>query len=558
MEIEQWLRAGLARENPGPDFTLAVMRRVRTLRIAQRGGRGAGRGRFVLIGVLAAVAAAAAMRVLLQFEPQAPAGVTAASSPAQPVILKPEQVRPAGPDARAPAVPALLPPREVVRASPPIDEPAGSVASLVPGDASQAAFTVVLMPLRHEQQDPAARMPVDEFYGALLTGLRNVPGLQLAAPDSPESATALARIWVISLAGESLPQGGVIYRMARAQGSATYNPRAPDIGTFWPLEFTIEQPGKSGLLLGVGIDGVVMLARPDVPRSARCDDAIVPRSMESRCMSPAELAARQVHYLRLRVFPPDPVLHRQMLARVGDRSAAEGHRHAALHEIVSAYKQARGFPPDAEAVRAITSLALDAPALRAQVWSIVRGYVDAGLLEPLLSSLVSDADEGVRVEAMTTLLADYNGDERLRSSLARVAREDSSELVRMLALRAIAGEGAWRDYVLTKLRDGTLTPEQRAAPLRHGSERASGPAERAAMAALVNNGEVIDAVLALAREGRAQTDIMQRAAVRHALNALMRDRDSVAADTRWQEVQSMYAEYAGQRNVPPQPDAPAR
>lgn len=541
MDIEQLLRAEMRVQDPGPAFTASLMARIRGRAGSQF------RNRLTIIGILATFAVAAMMIGLQKADvrtedmvrglPEQATGTNGGPAPAPP-----------GDEAGSPmASPAAAEPEAGISTQPPV-----AAENVAPQPASRPGFTV-LVTLRQDHPDPASRAPVEAFHAALLGELRKVPGLRLVAPDSPEAEAPLVRLSVVSLAPTPLPNGGVRYQLTQSQGSVTSSPRAPGFETSWPLEFDVQVKGQgsAGITMGVGIDGFLHLGRQDVPRPAFCDREVVSQSTESQCMSTSELAARQVSYLRLRIFPPDPALRGEMLSRVGDRAATERARFSGLYEVVSAFRKGRGFPPDGEALRAILSLAADAPSFRAQVWSQIRGYRHPGLIDPLIASLRTDPDDLVRKEALTTLLADYAGNERVLDALGAVADEGSSELIRMLARRAVSGEGAWREYVISTLRNGSLSLEQRAAALRHDSDHASTEGQIAAVVALVNDNDVIDAVLLAARDGLAETDIMQRAAGRHALNALFHHRDPASGNPRWREAESLYNEYVG-------PNSPTR
>lgn len=151
MDLEQRLRAGLGAPDPGPTFTARVMARVGRRAARRRSG-------VIMMGTVLVVGAAAAMlawRMADVSGPEEVDAIVASSDPALPM----EEVA---------AVQSVPDPKPAAAAAP-VPEPASG------SDAPR--FTVVVMPLRHEVEEPGKRRPVEALHAALLAELRRIPGI---------------------------------------------------------------------------------------------------------------------------------------------------------------------------------------------------------------------------------------------------------------------------------------------------------------------------------------------------------------------------------------------
>ncbi len=190
------------------------------------------------------------------------------------------------------------------------------------------------------------------------------------------------------------------------------------------------------------------------------------------------MAAMGMKLLRNNLFPGDPAVPQDLRAKILDASLDPATRLTALGDLRSlqtSAAQVRRFEGAADALgdaaiaHSLANLAVRAPdpGMRAQVWRSMRGAGNADLVEPLLDSLRTDRDDKVRVEAATTLAADFAGDEHVRAVLEAVAQEDPRPMVRALARRGVSGESAWNEYVVSSLKDQTLPAAQRLDALFH-------------------------------------------------------------------------------------------
>jgi hypothetical protein len=167
--------------------------------------------------------------------------------------------------------------------------------------------------------------------------------------------------------------------------------------------------------------------------------------------------------LREQVFPPDASVTRPMQARFSDPTRAPEDRYQVLVDIFKQQVKAGGkdLLGDPGVVRGVVELSrLTDAAQRAQLWRAMRGVGDAALVEPLLSSLQQDPPD-VRIAAIETLAADFSGDQRVQSALETAAISDSSSLARAVARRGLTDAAAWREYVVSSLKDASLPDSRR-------------------------------------------------------------------------------------------------
>jgi hypothetical protein len=78
----------------------------------------------------------------------------------------------------------------------------------------------------------------------------------------------------------------------------------------------------------------------------------------------------------------------------------------------------------------------------------------------MMASALQDSDDA-RMHAVATLAADFSGDPQVRATLEMVARDDPRPLVRALATQGLAGDEAWRQYVVSSLKDANRPAAER-------------------------------------------------------------------------------------------------
>jgi hypothetical protein len=85
--------------------------------------------------------------------------------------------------------------------------------------------------------------------------------------------------------------------------------------------------------------------------------------------------------------------------------------------------------------------------------------------EPLLAALRESTDDAARKEIVTLLAVAFADDVIVQQALAAVAASSADTLTRHVAQRVLTGEGPWRDFVIHRLRDTSLSTTQRLEPL---------------------------------------------------------------------------------------------
>jgi hypothetical protein len=125
-----------------------------------------------------------------------------------------------------------------------------------------------------------------------------------------------------------------------------------------------------------------------------------------------------------------------------------------------------------------------------------------GLIAPLLESLRHDADQEVRLSALTSLQQHHSNDPEVRRALEGIAQEDPDPVVRASARRALYGAAQWRTDLLVALSDTGLSYEDRLSPLLAASSRAaqSDDETRRMRQEVLQEQQVLGPLIALIRE----------------------------------------------------------
>lgn len=397
---------------------------------ADRGQRA--RSRFILIGTLVVVAAAAAMLVAYLWPEAGREELAIGSTDAAtvPVRASAAPVVAAGADLQAVESPQPDAPSFLVFVRPLADPDAPSA---IPRDDPLFGISEQVRAL---ERDPVRRNAMTSFRAAIISELTLIPGLGLV--DSESQLTAAPR----PMPAYRLDVGGLTMTSPTGQFIAP-DPRFVSVSvTAWRVQRDGKVARAPGLFNGrIDLEGG---CRPDPATGAViCEDA-------------HGTAAHLVRQMRERLFPPDPSITRQRQGRLLSGALEPSKRFNALQELLGI--QQGGAPQaaalsDPETVRGLLDLAATSePALRARIWRATRGTASPDLLEALQASATSDVDEP-RIEAVATLAADFAGDPRARATLQSVADTDGRALVRALAQRGLSGEASWRSYMNTSLLD---------------------------------------------------------------------------------------------------------
>lgn len=427
MDFEQQLRAAFAPCDPRPELRSSILARRSDLRGSPAGRTGS---RTILFGTILAVAAAAAMLAMRLLEPAASTvAVDSALVPAAPPI-----------DARDAPV---SPDTSATDAVPTVEEgePQPAVPAVPP-------FTVQMLPLKSDVDDPPRKTAIETVYATFVDGLRAVPGLTLVEPARSGSEARALPNFILTLEGSALP--------ASAGAKDDFF-----VGMVAKLS------GSDGRMAGEIHTGMGGKIAPGCASPASMDVL----ASTSSCADPVDVAGGLLAMLRKSVFPPDPQLQWRLQARLVDQALNAEVRLGALLDLQSLGKASvtsgrDEFPPnlrDPAVVRAAIQLAAvtSDPAARAQVWYTLRGSGDPVLLRPLTMALGTDPDDDTRVQALTTLTADFATDPQAHAALETASVRDLNPMVRALAQRALGGESGWTEYVLASLKDTGRSPTKR-------------------------------------------------------------------------------------------------
>lgn len=383
------------------------------------------RKRFLLIGALAALSAAAAM---LEVVPR----VVAVAAAPEPLDERP-----------SPSVSASegVAPAEVAAAM-----------------AMAGQFTVHLRSLRYDFPDAAAQRKVQEYHALLAEGLRAIPGLQLLDDE------AAAR--------SGLPAS---YRITISSPDATTAQQAASQG-YWAAVYAVEAlqsarqaTGDSSEAVYVhpegytrgGVNGPESFAGKSilVPNSGECGRAIL--------CTPRDIAEWQIKDLRMQVFPIDGSIQQELEAIFLDPSLTVPEHLQALNDLQAVTKKAG--TPMGEAVMREALLRADRSRdadERSLYWAFLVGQKHPDMVQPLVDRAMRDAEGAIRLDAVQQLADSFPEYPAARAALQLVARNDRSQLNRKVAERALLGDGVWNEYVLATMKDDAQTSRQRLEPLR--------------------------------------------------------------------------------------------
>lgn len=414
MEFEQQLRAAFAPTAPRPELRSRILARASVLEGAK--GKGGRANRTIFVGVILAIAAAAAM-VAWSLKDES-------ASPPAVVSITPEAAGPAPVSREVQAVEQHRRlPKEAAKAS----DSQETLPAATP-------FNVLMLPLQDDITDPVARAAINAFQSALAEDLRTIPGLVLLSDlKQVEGLPSYFRIKVQQL---DETQNGITYIELKSGDEYP--------GKRWPVEW-------GGLWNGPGMVGL------PIDPAAACAPAA--EGQISPCIT--GLASYVSSVLRKRLFPPEPARLLQLRNQALNASLESRKRLEALTEL--AETKSGGAWREAAMVRvALNMISTTAdPGLKAQVWKLMKGIRNPDLVAPLTATLRNELDQEVRLQAVTRLQEDFASDPAARQALEIVARDDSRPLVRAIAQRALDGGAGWGKYVLTSLKDASKTDMER-------------------------------------------------------------------------------------------------
>lgn len=468
-----WVAFARLAEIPVPSMPREVL--VRSEAIAATESRSASKrmaaGRVVVIGAIVALAAAATMVWRMSAEPSpAATGFVPAVGESEPISPEPAPVLVPNVDGRVAGIP---------RAELPMDT--------VP------RYSVRVMPLEHEVQDPASREPVGDFYAALVAELRKVRGLTLQTAPGTEIADYVLTVTAMETAKDSSgqvtfgpPDDEAIKYVVMGSGAIAIHVDTPKLvagmlggdgagresaglivsggyrsNDSWPVELKVES-GKGG-----GVRSVFPVSARAATNARQCS---VPGGSSSlECMLPEQLAANQVEMLRLRVFPLDPSIPQRLAARLRDASLSPAERNGALNDLIEIQETRRGSQLESDSIQAMVEHVSAQPSeRRAQAWGELGRISHPDLVAPLIEALRSDSNKEARIRVLSILEASHLDDPVVRGAIEEAESRDPDEVVRAAAHRALYGGAEWRDLVMANLSLSNLSYRERLDPLLSG------------------------------------------------------------------------------------------
>jgi hypothetical protein len=387
--------------------------------------------RLVVVGGMA-LAAAAALWIGLR-NPSAPASAPVA-------VVVPSQQMPVQGEVREETAQAAAPSTSVR------DEKKNT-----PAGASVQSFSVLLLTPDVGTEDAAIRAAARQFHERILEALRTVPGVTVAEAESASGREADYIIEYGKALGQFRDPEGLwrfqvnvhVPRSSRnKQDLAAYDEARAKGGIADAIE--------DGYVRSFGYSSLVSLGVP-------CKFG----------MCPARQAADVVNMLRLNAFRHDVAKQHELFARFMDPGTSFATRQNLLRDFDTLAGTGRATPVDAQFIRAILELHADAPdrAQRLALWSALAQYSDGALIEPIVTLVRQETDEQVRAALIAKLVATFSSDAKARRALEEISAGDSSELVRQVARRAIAGDEEWVQYVSATIQDVNLSPQQRWEPM---------------------------------------------------------------------------------------------
>ncbi|MDQ2641998.1 MAG: hypothetical protein M3Y79_15620 [Pseudomonadota bacterium] len=494
MDIEQRLRASLVAPDPGPAFTARVMSRLHP-RAGRRGGR------FIVIGIALAMAAAAGM-LAWHFSLSGQArteeiglpGVGERAYEGQWTATTAAQQVPAETLAPVTATPSAAP----------------------------APFSVILLSPRQEVQDADLHDRVEAFHAAMGEELRRIPGLTLRvssqftqeAGDDADFIVSLTSSGPLPTSGgeirpadggnayppPGLATGAVIGNVGRSSGDASRGAASTGADAMNGLVSTILATRMAGLdvaynlnefaagggsaltfsdergtITGVSGDGsIVSQTVPMVlgaagkacwveirvsPRKSSASRYRLPVQADA---SPAQLAAALVGKLRLQVLPLDAGYQQRVLARLGN-AEMDG---SLLPDLLPLLVVDGGKRLETPTRQALFRFVANQPAVtRAKVWKALNRADNPSLVGPMLDSLREDPDHQVRLAALANLEAKHAGNPAVREAFQALEQREAEPFMRAALRWTLYGENQWRADVMSALQDAGLSYEARLAPL---------------------------------------------------------------------------------------------
>jgi hypothetical protein len=181
------------------------------------------------------------------------------------------------------------------------------------------------------------------------------------------------------------------------------------------------------------------------------------------CVPAAELARGDVYQFHLDLLPNDMSFRRDLRATLLDANETFVDRSNAL-ELLS--RKAPG-DMDSAVIRAGVDLVNTFPRGSERVLNALRGHSDPALLDALIDMAYKHTMPSVRAQALSMLIDEYESEPAARSAIESLAAGDRTQLLKQVGERAFSGDAQWNAYVLSTVKDASLRPSERFAPLAY-------------------------------------------------------------------------------------------
>jgi hypothetical protein len=274
--------------------------------------------------------------------------------------------------------------------------------------------------LQYESTNAVVLSRVREYYDALVSGLRAVPGLQLVDDHAVSHVGGQAefRVTVSSLDASNAEQIGSTFSEWAANVSVEVL-TGDAAGTVYVLGM-IGDAWKERAAEGMHTRG---------PLSGECATrTLMP-------CTPGDIAKKHVMALRKHVFPRGS-LEREIEAQFLDASQPEPERQQLRNDLKSMdivlsdtmvrealARLAR--PPDTSSAYAENE--------RYDILIILAGQRHKAIVEPLIDHALHDSDVSFRIEALRLLAKDFPENSAVRTALEKLALDSSDPLQKMAA-----------------------------------------------------------------------------------------------------------------------------
>lgn len=419
--------------------SLAGWRALANSSVIGRSGRM--RNRFIVVGVVAALAAATQMP-----------GWWNNRAPEQPVaVLQPVPAATSAPVA-------------------PLPEPL-AVASQ-PAEPAIRKYTVQVRLLTRSIDDAQLHAAIDQSYAHFTNVLRAGPQLTIAPAGQPADFRVTYNASGPTRPGRTRPDRTWLAFIAVEAAERDLSPEQVAAGRRMAAATASSDFWGTSLSETLGVDGFAMVhwfesSGQFVPG---CLPDLSTGQPEAVCSFVAA-AQQQAESVRLFALPADAALEHQLQQRVGDGTLSWQQRHASMQLLAQIpRKKPRGAGLDQDFLEGALDLIAATPDARdrATLWHMLDriGLDRKGPVHLLINAVPREPDERARLDAVNMLARHFPDDPQVRDAMREMAIADTSDLVRNAARQAAGGGDAEvREYIIAIVKNASLSPAQRLRPI---------------------------------------------------------------------------------------------